>query len=134
MTNNYHDIKEFVDLTPDKLKIIKDEDVKAMLKSVPVGASFKAISTWEDHAPLRVTEIIFKSPQFFEQKAPQLEFKSIERSYGYQVGQFKKGTSVMHGVGRYIMKHGGIIETIWINGDPMGFGRVYREDGSYKVG
>lgn len=99
-----------------------------MLKSKPEmypGASKKTMEMWKEHGPLTIAQIIKYSnvDNIDIDNDEELEFKRVDYFDGYEIGQFKKGTKVRHGIARFVDINGDIGEGLYQNDKRNGFSR-----------
>lgn len=77
-----------------------------MLVSEPSGAHQRVIQVWNSLTPLTAEEIVANSEAFFKEQGPEVEFKNLgevtDELYMQwnEVGFYKKGTNVRHGIAR----------------------------------
>ena len=96
------------------------------------------METWKKLKPLTIDEIIQNSEQTVDFFDYGTEFKEQLTQNAYKIGQFKRGTNDLDGIGRRIFIDGQfdtqIQEGQFVNGKLQGYARIFNQSGAYYIG
>ena len=105
---------------------------------IAYGKPRLSMETWKKLKPLTIDEIIQNSEQTVDFFDYGTEFKEQLTQNAYKIGQFKRGTNDLDGIGRRIFIDGQfdtqIQEGQFVNGKLQGYARIFNQSGAYYIG
>jgi len=90
--------------------------------------------TWKELGPLSLSQIINNTTTQPLFTSDQIELKTYQAQNCISIGQFKKGTHLLEGIGRVEVNHGSIMEGQFSNGVMNLYGRIIFPSGNYYIG